>query len=87
VVYSDCAGVLDLFVRLRVSLDGLCMLEYGEQLNGPGVVATAELSADGVGVWLRCVPGHPGVRGNVKAYRAARRGAIGRLEVKTQEGW
>ena len=74
-IYSDCSDALKYFQRLGPSLAGLGRFPYGEELVGPGLHAAEELSTLKIAVELRYVPGHSGVRGNVKADRAARRGA------------
>ncbi|PVH73557.1 hypothetical protein DL98DRAFT_519820 [Cadophora sp. DSE1049] len=74
-VYSDCTGALEYFDGFRWTLDGMKRLPCGPRLVGPGIVATKELSAVGIKVELRYVPGHAGIEGNVKADRAAKKGA------------
>lgn len=48
---------------------------HGEELVGPGLIASEGLSALAVEVELRYFPGHSGITGNLKADLAARRGA------------
>ncbi|KAL8912699.1 MAG: hypothetical protein Q9171_002332 [Xanthocarpia ochracea] len=74
-IYSDCSEALKYFQQLGPSLAGLGRFPYGEELVGPGLHAAEELSTLKIAVELRYVPGHSGVVGNVKAYRAAKRGA------------
>ncbi len=74
-IYSDCSDALKYSQRLGPSLAGLGRFPYGEELVGPGLHAAEELSSLKIAVELRYVPGHSGVRGNVKADCAARRGA------------
>lgn len=74
-IYSDCPDALNYFQQLGPSLAGLRKFPYGEELVGPGLHAAEELSTLKIAVELRYVPGHTGVLGNVKADRAARRGA------------
>lgn len=74
-IYSDCVGALEYFARFRQSLAELHRLPHGEELVGPGIIAVEGLSALKVGVELKYVPGHAGIQGNLKADRAARRGA------------
>ena len=74
-IYSDCSGALEYFLQFGQTLAGLRRLPHGEELVGPGILAAEELSALNIVVQLRYVPGHAGILGNVKADRAARRGA------------
>ena len=74
-IYSDCSGALIYFLQFGPSLAGLRKFPYGEELVGPGIHAAEELGSLKIAVELRYVPGHAGVLGNVKADRAARRGA------------
>jgi ribonuclease HI len=74
-IYSDCSGALEYFLQIGQTLAGLRRLPCGEELVGPGILAAEELSALKIAVELRYVPGHTGILGNVKADRAARRGA------------
>jgi ribonuclease HI len=83
-IYSDCLGALEYFARSQQTLTELQKLPYGEELVGPGIIAANYLCAFKVEVELRCVPGHAGIQGNLKADRAARKGAkrpIGKREV------
>ncbi|KAI4279112.1 MAG: hypothetical protein LQ337_000535 [Flavoplaca oasis] len=74
-IYSDCSDALKYFQQLGPTLAGLGRFPYGEELVGPGLLAAEELSTLKIAVELRYVPGHTGVLGNVKADRAAKRGA------------
>ncbi|KAL8680227.1 MAG: hypothetical protein Q9186_003585 [Xanthomendoza sp. 1 TL-2023] len=74
-VYSDCSDALRYFLQFGPSLGGLGRILYGKELVGPGLHAAEELSNLRVAVELRYVPGHAGILGNLKADRAARRGA------------
>jgi ribonuclease HI len=74
-IYSDCPGALEYFDRFRRTLIGLQRIPNGEELVGPGIIAANNLSALKVRVELKYVPGHAGIQGNLKADRAARRGA------------
>lgn len=74
-VYSDCFDALKYFLRFGKTLMGLRSIPYGKELVGPGLLAAEELSTLNIAVELRYVPGHAGYVGNVRADRAARRGA------------
>jgi hypothetical protein len=60
---------------MEKNLDRLKKVPRGAELLGPGIFAAEKLSELGVELQLRHVPGHAGVRGNVRADRAAKRGA------------
>ena len=75
VIYCDCPAALEFFARFRLTLSELERLAHGEELVGPGIIASEGLSALEVEVELRYVPGHAGITGNLKADRAARGGA------------
>jgi ribonuclease HI len=75
VIYCDCPAALEFFARFRLTLSELERLEHGEELVGPGIIASEGLNALEVEVELRYVPGHAGITGNLKADRAARGGA------------
>lgn len=74
-VYSDCPDALEYFLQFGQSLGGLAKIPYGGELVGPGLLAAEEISILKIAVELRYVPGHTAILGNVKADRAAKRGA------------
>lgn len=74
-VYSDCEDALRYFLQFERSLSRLGEIPYGGELVGPGLQAAEELCVLKITVELRFVPGHAGIVGNVKADRAAKRGA------------
>jgi hypothetical protein len=84
VIYSDNLGALELFAQFRLTLVKLRQIPDGERLVGPGILAAKSLKALGIKVELRYVLGHVGVKGNLMAHLAARRGA--KQGIAKQEG-